>query len=187
MKTIILLASIVFIFAFFVECNNKMYQKSTSQKMLDTINNDDGQVAIKSQALVDVITSYISDVNIKSNSGRLPIYVITFHHDKKRKYLIVSGELALPVFLNVPMNKGIVLKGICFIDKNPILIYDNADVISYNFYDPYELNIDTVPYFKERYASIDVRDNIDYSKWVYYMQPHNELKLKEKTEMVIMK
>jgi len=177
----------VLIFILFTGCYNCMYQKCFSQTKPDTINNNRVNIPIKSQALVSIIKSYICDANIVSNSGKIPIYVVIFHHDKKSKYVVVSGELALPVFMDLPMNKNLEIKGICFIDKNPILIYDKIDGIGNNFYVPTELNKDTIPYFKERYTEIDARDNIDYSNWVYYIDKNGELKLKVKTKVVIMK
>lgn len=157
------------------------------QKTSFEINSNKGLTPIKSQILINIIKSYVSEVGVKSNSGRVPIYIVSFHYYEGSKILIITGKTALPVFLKVPMNDDLVLKGICIIDRNPVLVYDKITGIGYDFYAPSELDKDTITYFKEKYGEIDLRDNIGYPKWVYKITVNGELKLKEKTEVVIMK
>lgn len=175
---------------FLVNCSrsdHKMSQQSVEKDTLKTIREAQESSPIKSVALINLLTAYIAEVEVRSNSGRTPIYVIIFRHDKKEKRLSISGELALPIFMNIQMNDSLELKGVCFLNKNSVLIYDKIVGVGDYFYTPSELNKDTIVYFQKQYEGIDVRDNIDYPDWIYKIKPNNELELKEKTKMIIMK
>jgi len=187
MKTNILFAFMIFSLVNCKSSGSKINLLNNSQKKSNEIISNQRLSPIKSQILFDTIISYISDVGVKSNSGREPIYIISFQYYKGSKILIISGKMALPVFLKEPMNEDLELKGICFIDKKPVLVYDKITGLGYDFYDPSELNKDTITYFREKYGEIDLRDNIGYSKWVYKITSKGELKLKEKTKTIEMK
>lgn len=137
----------------------------------------------KSSVLSEEFSKFIKDVKLIEKPQLPPLYTIKFIRDKNEELLMIFLDLSFPTHIPSPINDSIVLRGICFVNDMPVIIYDKINGIGYEYYDTTQLNTDTLEYFKKKYDPELVKNNIDYPTWIYRITSNGGLQLLKKTPM----